>query len=526
MNTPTGRLLPRLLRARRNPTDSTTQVETDMQREANQIPEEVSTYLTEVPGGERVVINNHHSPLRLGQFRAIGSLVMGDGWSGLEPWGVWSDGDVAILYIKNVLQSEDPGLAESVGYVIFEARSAVSEKQPKLTMCFQLGSFCTEFLFSWPDAAHAMVKVPVPTELMLAPVLRVEIRINGQKTPYELTEGGILDRRRVGIGIASVEVRAHAEDQAASGYARRSGAVESKERRHPKIEPIKGGKANVIAMTMVYNEGDALERWLRHYGRHVGERNLLVIDDGSDDGSTEDIGLAGRVSVPRRLADDGERADFVSDLQRALLRYYDAVIYTDCDEFLVPDPRRFANLREYVDQTTAECVRPVAFNIIHIRDKESEIDKDRPILDQRAYCQFFTPECKPSLAKAPTRYQAGFHNSDKKVLLDPELLLVHSKLADFSAALARLALTRNLRWSDRAIRAGWGNHSRAEDNILIGSFDTAERFLRDGHAIECLDPENLAKEVNAQMDDGGPPYRCQPFTGPLSMVPDWLRGTV
>ena len=82
-----------------------------------------------------------------------------------------------------------------------------------------------------------------------------------------------------------------------------------------------------------------------------------MIDDRIDDGSTDDVGLAGRLTIPRMLFDDGQRAEFVSDLQRDLLRYFDVVIYTDCDELLVPD-QAFRSLREYTENVAVDCVHP------------------------------------------------------------------------------------------------------------------------------------------------------------------------
>ena len=43
------------------------------------------------------------------------------------------------------------------------------------------------------------------------------------------------------------------------------------------------------AVTFVYNESFNLPLWRRHYGAQLGTENLFIVDDGSDDGSTDGI---------------------------------------------------------------------------------------------------------------------------------------------------------------------------------------------------------------------------------------------
>jgi hypothetical protein len=498
----------------------------------DEIPGSMQDYLLQhlcVTG--KVELNSKAPVVQFGQSRGVNGVALGGGWAHLEHWGVWTEGERATIYLRNPLLSKGTSLVLDVsGELTIDVRGAVSKFHPKLMARFLLGSSQAEFSFLWPETTSAKIKLPVPFELMTSPIIRLDFEIDSPKRASEHTDGVSPDRRRVGIGLRSIETRPPTKEELKfdGPQSRRSSPEANPDRcyREGSEDGVRKGTAKVIALTMVYNEGDSLHRWLNHYGRHLGERNILVIDDGSDDGSTDDVGVAGRLSIPRTLADDGQRAAFVSDLQRDLLRYYDAVIYTDCDEFLVPDPRLFPNLREYVNHMTVECVRPVAFNLVHIRDKEPDLEASRGLLEQRNYCQFVTPECKPVIAKVPIRWVAGFHACDKKTILDPCLLLVHAKLADFSTALARLAITRQMPWSERSIIAGWGNHSRADDETLINTFDSAERFLRNGGNAEVLRPEDLAAMINAQMDETGPPYRCSPFTGPLSRVPEWLRGEV
>jgi hypothetical protein len=276
---------------------------------------------------------------------------------------------------------------------------------------------------------------------------------------------------------------------------------------------------------MVYNEGNMLRRWLAHYGRHLGARNLLVIDHGSDDGSTDDIGGAGRMILPRGPFDDGQRAEFVSGIQQNLLKYYDAVIYTDCDEFLVPDPRHFFDLRSYISAMKTGCIRAVGINVLHIRDREGPLLVNQGLLNQRGYCQFYSRESKPLIARTPLSWTVGFHACNIKSLIDPRLLLFHAKFADFDSALARLAVTREMQWSERAL-VSWGAHQRAGDDTMINGFEMHERHLREVGEVDALCPTAVANQTNAEIEASSNPLRCDSVSGPLRRVPEWLRDTV
>jgi len=280
---------------------------------------------------------------------------------------------------------------------------------------------------------------------------------------------------------------------------------------------------------MAYNEGTMLRRWLSHYGRHLGSQNLLVIDHGSDDGSTADLGAASRILLPRSITgyDEGLRVEFVNDLQAALLRFYDVVLYVDCDEFLIPDPRKFANLTDYVAKTSASCVRPVGLDLVHNRRDEPALGDDGPVLAHRAHCKFMLGSCKPAITRVPIRWIVGFHSCNVVAKVDPNLFLIHLKYADYQAAMTRADLTRNLKWSDRTFSAGWSKRHRATSEELTRTFfdDPADRVARDGAAE--LDAYSLAEQFNRSLVRRyGISRRQPPADGTLYKVPEWLRAAL
>ena len=282
----------------------------------------------------------------------------------------------------------------------------------------------------------------------------------------------------------------------------------------------------IVAITMVYNEGAQLRRWLRHYGRQFGPSNLLVLDHGSDDGSTHDMGGAGRITLPRVEYDNNQRSGFINEQQHSLFRYYDAVLYTDCDELIVADPRQYSGLTDYFGRMQSDCARPVGLELFQDEIPGRRLMEDVPLSLQRQYCRFVVGMCKPLLARAPVHWIPGFHSCDKRVPIDPSLFLFHTKYADYAAALARQALTRGLPWSERSLKGSQGRHQRREDEQLIkDNFQgPIERLQQEG----CRDFafEDVAEQFYKKLAYVEPRiWHAAGWRGNLYKVPDWLHGT-
>ena len=237
-------------------------------------------------------------------------------------------------------------------------------------------------------------------------------------------------------------------------------------------------------MTMVYNEHTNLPIWLRHY-RHVAPTaNLFVIDHSSDDGSTALLPGVTRIPLPRYELDERDRTFLINSLQQGFLRYYDIVIYTDCDELLVPDPARSSALDAYLCDQPYSYASPVGINVLHIADIEPPIDFTHPLLPQRRYGQFQSSLCKPLVTRVAVTWEAGFHSCNRPPNIDKNLYLFHIKQIDKDEALRRHHIVQRLPWSGAAIEASHGAHHRYND----------ERFLREFF----VDPANELRQLGAR----------------------------
>lgn len=221
----------------------------------------------------------------------------------------------------------------------------------------------------------------------------------------------------------------------------------------------------VCALTNVFNEAVNLPIWLRYYGTHVGQGNLIILDHGSNDGSTRDLGTASVVHLPRTPFNDVQRAALVSAFATGLLQFYDAVIYSDCDEILVADPAEFSGLLDFVARMTGPAATAIGLNLKQNLASEDSLITDQGILKQRSLVQFVSPMCKTLVIKKPPSWAGGFHSSNFEPAFG-DLYLFHLRDVDLARSLQRLTITRGVEFADPQ----HGMHHRSTADAYIKRF--------------------------------------------------------
>jgi len=194
------------------------------------------------------------------------------------------------------------------------------------------------------------------------------------------------------------------------------------------------GTPSVVVLTMARDESDMLHRWIAYYGAQVGPRHLIVLDDNSVDGSTDDLPcpVVPLPPAPWKAPWANVRTTLVNGLARGLLACYDVVIFTDVDEFLIPDPDRYAGLLDYLARHgDRDVIAPLAVNVLHNPALEPALEADRPLLEQRRFVKFAPGMCKPLVKRVPAAWLPAVHGVKAPFAIDRDLLMVHLKYYDF-----------------------------------------------------------------------------------------------
>lgn len=280
-------------------------------------------------------------------------------------------------------------------------------------------------------------------------------------------------------------------------------------------------------ITMVYNEAVNLPIWVKHYRRIAPSAKLFVIDHSSSDGSTAYLPGICRIPLPREHMDEIDRVSLLNSLQQGFLNYYRTVIYTDCDELLIPDPRLARTLEQYLLEENYEYAAPVGINITHIVDVEPPLDFSKPILRQRRFGHFRSVMCKPLIARVPLKWQPGFHSCDRPLNIDPNLYLLHIKTIDHDTSLLRQQCLRDVTWSAFGIESGHGVHHRYDDDQFVREYflDPAAVLLQQGGPKEFRFDREL-KLLHEKTVTKGESYHVPDFSGPVVEIPEMFRTTV
>lgn len=172
------------------------------------IPSFVRAYFGQIDTWDGKVAIGGADLYQVRHLRATRGLVLGEGWADLEPWGVWSLGERASLFVKNPFPAGPPRRSGLTGDIELEltTRGAVSRAQPEVRVKVALGPAALRTTFQ-VDTRSQRLLLGVPGELARAPAWRLDIQLDNPKSPFELTDGGSPDQRTLGIGIEAVSIR-------------------------------------------------------------------------------------------------------------------------------------------------------------------------------------------------------------------------------------------------------------------------------------------------------------------------------
>jgi len=173
------------------------------------IPREIARYVLRLPPAFGwVITSSSNKPTVMDKAIAFGSVVLANGWSMPEAWGVWSDGPLATIYLGNPWLHPAAHRNEVAAELVLRIRGAVFERDPtRLAVCFICAGGRSEVSFSWGQESEAEVVVTVPSAALVQQVLRLDVNIDAPRSAFERTGGMSTDKRMIGIGLRAIEFR-------------------------------------------------------------------------------------------------------------------------------------------------------------------------------------------------------------------------------------------------------------------------------------------------------------------------------
>ena len=170
--------------------------------------------------------------------------------------------------------------------------------------------------------------------------------------------------------------------------------------------------------TICRNEGGYLPVWLRYYRQYFSDEDIYILDNGSNDGSTSNLSAHVRLVLSAKYSDHHWLLNTVQNQTRDLLNLgYKYVLFTEIDEMVVPDPKKYPlGLMDYIRRTRQKSVRVHAFDVRHDVKTEAKLDLRQPVLKQRRFWMRHDLYDKPLLTSVELHWTPGFHSCSETVL--------------------------------------------------------------------------------------------------------------
>jgi len=159
----------------------------------------------------------------------------------------------------------------------------------------------------------------------------------------------------------------------------------------------------VAVVTEAQSSGFYLPFFIRYYGGLFGMENLYIGQYG--EGFATDLQTWNCGPIAANYVMPGPMQEKVSEL----LKTHDIVIRADADEILVPDPRKWKNLRHFADDFTGDFVTSHGLDVMQM-PSDAPLDFSKPILTEQRQFGFGNQIMnKTAFTSVPMKWNGGYH---------------------------------------------------------------------------------------------------------------------
>lgn len=203
---------------------------------------------------------------------------------------------------------------------------------------------------------------------------------------------------------------------------------------------------------------------------------VFAEETGQDIRTTRRLAIVLKVMRGKKsVLDENERAAKIAAIQAELLTRYDAVIFSDVDELLVPDPALGTDLADYIDKRVDTVATATGLNVQFSMFSEAPLVSGRALFRQRQYVQFDWAYCKTLVSRIPLTWTAGFHASSVPISQRPDLFLFHLRSVDPGITLDRLKSFNRIQRSQAALDANQSDQFNATEEEYLAAFYITSR---------------------------------------------------
>jgi hypothetical protein len=229
--------------------------------------------------------------------------------------------------------------------------------------------------------------------------------------------------------------------------------------------------------TLQHDEYDFLPIWVRWYATDFKPEDMYIMAHNSSPEMLEMLKQAEKDGINVEYLNTEVIFDHdwlnaqVHRKQRELLEKYDWVLFTDCDELIIPTD---TTLTEFIDKATNSAYRCDGYE-----------------LQNEDFMYKSIGFCKTSLSSIPLIYTHGYHQSQPQFEISENLRMYHIHKIDWEKSWARNQRIANEKWDAYAVQMGLGTH-----NHISGEQDYRNFWVRDVPSEEHhlpIPPEILQK---------------------------------